>query len=48
MKYHIDVNILDDHTMVCEGRVYGENGELCLKSDGTFLVVRDFTINPED
>ena len=35
------------HTMVCEGRVFDENGTLCLKSDGTFFVVRDFTTNPE-
>ena len=36
------------HTMVCEGRVYDENGTLCLKADGTFFVVRDFMANPEE
>ncbi len=36
------------HTMVCEGTVYGEDGTLCLKADGTFFVVRDFIENPED
>ena len=35
-------------TMVCEGRVYGEDGELCLKAGGTFFVVRDFVENPEE
>ena len=35
-------------TMVCEGRVFGEDGELCLKSVGTFYVVRDFIANPEE
>ncbi len=36
------------HTMVCEGRVYDENGTLCLKADGTLFVVRDFMANPEE
>ena len=36
------------HTMVCEGRVFDEEGKLCLRASGTFFVVRDFTENPED
>lgn len=35
-------------TMVCEGRVYGEDGELCMKAGGTFFIVRDFVENPEE
>ncbi len=36
------------HTMVCEGRVFDEEGTLCLKSTGTFFVVRNFEENPGD
>lgn len=35
-------------TMVCEGSVYGADGELCLKARGTFFVVRNFMENPGD
>lgn len=36
------------HTMVCEGSVYGEDGELCMKARGTFFVIRNFIENPEE
>jgi len=35
-------------TMVCEGRVFDEKGTLCLKSTGTFFVVRNFEENLGD
>ncbi len=31
------------HTMVCESRVFDDDGELCLKSQATFFVLREFT-----
>ena len=36
------------HTVVCEGRVYGESGELCMKAGGTFYVVKNFLDNDEE
>lgn len=36
------------HTMVCEGRVFDGKGTLCLKSTGTFFVVRNFEEDPGD
>ena len=35
-------------TMVCEGRVFDEEGTLCLKATGTFFVVRNFEENLGD
>ena len=35
-------------TMVCDGYVYDEDGELCLKVVGTFFIVRDFIENPPE
>ena len=35
-------------TMVCEGRVFDEEGTLCLKATGTFFVVRNFEENLKD
>lgn len=33
-------------TMAAEARVYDERGTLCLKTSGTFFVVRDFCAEP--